>query len=387
MRKVEGRDPWVFNPISNVELFYERGGLASARLVTAVKGVGVRCNWIEAEECPELVPWLESIGGGAAPLATGITERAWLRLVATGLVVLPSDCPKKVHLQRELASQSVLDDPFMVRQLIDILSTGALVVGRNWSLREPADLLISEPLTGVQAALSLTAEEFQGCAALTPGSSPPPWLSLSMKRAFVAIGVLRDSERDARTAFAWARSEAAAREQVKVRLYGQLPSLLPAHLVARLRLYFREKIAEGLLEFCDDETRRFRSHNDPALVDLHARLARVLSGVFEMALKPSYSMFAGYEPGAMLAPHTDRAQCEFSTSVLLGFYPDPPDESPWPLLVESDCGMAEVRQRPGDAIVYRGRVLRHSRPVLPAGCRSHSVFFHFVSPDFEGSLD
>jgi hypothetical protein len=46
-----------------------------------------------------------------------------------------------------------------------------------------------------------------------------------------------------------------------------------------------------------------------------------------------------------------------------------------------------VFQAIGDALLYRGRELPHSRDALPEGHTSTSIFFHYVREDFAGSLD
>jgi hypothetical protein len=45
---------------------------------------------------------------------------------------------------------------------------------------------------------------------------------------------------------------------------------------------------------------------------------------------PTYTYFGGYLPGSELAPHSDRAQCQFTVS--LNIYNEPKDKA-WPLYI------------------------------------------------------
>ena len=89
----------------------------------------------------------------------------------------------------------------------------------------------------------------------------------------------------------------------------------------------------------------------------------------------------------MLAKHTDREQCEFSLTLCLDYAPEPRCATPWPLACTRNRGRSAVFQAIGDALLYRGCQLPHSRDGLPEGHTSTSIFFHYVRQDFTGSLD
>src|SRR5205085_12676542 len=126
--------------------------------------------------------------------------------------------------------------------------------------------------------------------------------------------------------------------------------------------------------------------------------------------KPSYVYAASYKEGAVLDPHVDREQCEYSISLQVDYYPEPLDGiSPWPLFLEpfvppKDASASDrrfeqsefksddelkraVHLANGDGLLYKGRELVHYRNALPDGNRSTSLFFHYVSESFSGTLN
>ena len=104
-------------------------------------------------------------------------------------------------------------------------------------------------------------------------------------------------------------------------------------------------------------------------------------------VKPSYVYVASYQSGAELEKHTDREQCEFSISLCLDYWPEPANETPWPLQLQTEEGNVSIFQGIGDGLIYRGRSLSHWRGRLPQGHMSTSIFFHYVPAEFSGSLD
>jgi hypothetical protein len=51
-----------------------------------------------------------------------------------------------------------------------------------------------------------------------------------------------------------------------------------------------------------------------------------------------------------------------------------------------DGSTRELYQRVGDALIFKGRELKHCREVLPEGHRSASLLFHFVDADYDGVM-
>jgi hypothetical protein len=129
------------------------------------------------------------------------------------------------------------------------------------------------------------------------------------------------------------------------------------------------------------------AHNESVARYFHSQLAPAVSTIAHQRVKPSYVYVASYQAGADLEKHTDREQCEFSISFCLDFSPEPQHQTSWPLLLHTPQGTVSVYQRVGDALVYRGMDVPHSRNRLSEGKTSTSIFFHYVPENFQGSLD
>jgi hypothetical protein len=170
--------------------------------------------------------------------------------------------------------------------------------------------------------------------------------------------------------------------------YAALSGLIHPFHVAALRRYYRHQIRTGAIHLGDRQSeRRYIAHNEPVARFFHHQLASTLSQLAGMALKPSYVYLASYLSGAELKKHTDRKQCDFSITLSVDFSPEPELASPWPIRLQTSSGMVTVYQALGDGLAYRGTRLPHFRAALPEGQTSTSIFFHYVSENFEGSLD
>jgi hypothetical protein len=166
---------------------------------------------------------------------------------------------------------------------------------------------------------------------------------------------------------------------------GQL--IHPFHISA-LRRYYRHQIRNGKLLLGDDQSPlRYKSYNDPVARFFHQQLTAAMSAFAGEPLKASYVYMASYQPGAILEKHIDREQCDFSVTLCLDYAPEPRNATAWPIHLHKQSGKVTVFQAIGDALLYRGCQLPHSRAALPAGHTSTSIFFHYVREDFQGSLD
>jgi hypothetical protein len=186
----------------------------------------------------------------------------------------------------------------------------------------------------------------------------------------------------------WQKKQLWSSSQFEERGFVPIAGLLhPFHLSA-LRRYYRHLLRSGGLRFGDSQSgRRYVAHNEAVARFFHHQLTGTVSAIVGREVKPSYVYVASYQEGADLEKHTDREQCEFSISYCLDFSPEPCDETSWPLLLHTDRGTVRVFQRIGDGLIYRGTQVPHSRERLGQGHTSTSIFFHYVSSDFSGSLD
>jgi hypothetical protein len=169
--------------------------------------------------------------------------------------------------------------------------------------------------------------------------------------------------------------------------YAVLPGLLHPFHVAALRRYYRCLIRKGSIALGDSQCpRRYVAYNEAVARFFHHYLTKIVSAVAGEPVKPSYVYMASYLSGSELKKHTDREQCEFSVSVCLDFSPEPESATPWPLCLDTPEGMVRIQQLLGDGLFYRGRRVPHYRDALGEGFTSTSIFFHYVSASFTGSL-
>ena len=98
------------------------------------------------------------------------------------------------------------------------------------------------------------------------------------------------------------------------------------------------------------------------------------------ALLPAYSFWRIYGTGSTLAPHMDREACEISATLMIHAEPAGQD---WPIWLRDLQGRdAALTLRPGSAVVYQGRRVRHWREAY-AGQRHFQIFLHYVRQDGE----
>lgn len=170
--------------------------------------------------------------------------------------------------------------------------------------------------------------------------------------------------------------------------YAPLPALIHPFHVAALRRYYRCLIRTGAFHLGDKQShRRYVAYNEPVARFFHRQIAGRVAALAGLPVKPSYVYLASYLSGAELRKHTDRAQCEFSVTLCLDFSPEPVLETPWPIRLDTAEGPVTVYQALGDGLAYRGTQVPHSREALGEGQTSTSIFFHYVSEDFTGSLE
>jgi hypothetical protein len=186
----------------------------------------------------------------------------------------------------------------------------------------------------------------------------------------------------------WEMNIARGASQFRERGYAPLAGMIHPFHVAALRRYYRHRIRTGGMILGDGQSpRRYVAHNESIACFFHHQLTPLVAAVAGEAVKPSYVYAASYQGGARLERHTDREQCEFSVTFCLDYSPEPSLATGWPLQLHVKTGMVTVYQAIGDALLYRGRELPHSRKTLRPGQTSTSIFFHYVREDFAGSLD
>lgn len=109
----------------------------------------------------------------------------------------------------------------------------------------------------------------------------------------------------------------------------------------------------------------------PVCNTLLGLLCHELSEEAGKTLKPTYSYCRVYRKGNTLAPHKDRPSCEYSVTLNLS------QTHKWPIFM----GKKALDLQPGDACLYRGCEIEHSRKEFE-GDEYIQVFLHYV--DAEG---
>jgi hypothetical protein len=168
-----------------------------------------------------------------------------------------------------------------------------------------------------------------------------------------------------------------------------LENLLPTEHVNELGQYFQALAEQGFLACADDHVaRRHYAHNHPVASFWHEQLNERVSQLAGRPTKPTYSYVSLYIAGGNLLWHTDRPPCEYTIALLLDYAPlDADRRSSWALKIERRDGtICSLHQRVGEALILKGRELKHGREVLPDGHRSASLLFHFVDEDYDGVL-
>ncbi len=185
------------------------------------------------------------------------------------------------------------------------------------------------------------------------------------------------------------RDDAESRAHFEREGFAMLDGLLPADEVVELGRYYQSLAEEGFLQLDDDRgSRRHVAHSHPVADFWHRQLNERVSHLVGRATKPSYSFVSLYLEGGELKWHVDRPPCEYTITLLIDYAPlDEAGSSPWALKLRArDGSTREIHQRVGDALIFKGRELKHSREVLPEGHRSASLLFHFVDADYDGVM-
>jgi hypothetical protein len=223
---------------------------------------------------------------------------------------------------------------------------------------------------------------------LLPDEPVPESVPKSVRSVLEGAGILVSAESIAqRTAHRKERDQKAAALFQK-KGYAPLHGLIHPFHIAALRRYYRYRIRTGAIKLGDGQSsRRYVAYNDPVARFFHRQIATEVSAVAGEEIKPSYVYLASYLSGAELKKHVDREQCEFSITLCLDFSPEPTLATPWPICLQTPSAIVSVYQSLGDGLAYRGTRLPHYRSKLGEGQTSTSIFFHYVSADFNGTLD
>lgn len=253
----------------------------------------------------------------------------------------------------------------------------------------PADRIVwvEDPATLAIWPFWVGAEYFPYLSRMAPGQPVTDDLPAHVRWTLAEANILVEPNHLGRRRQEWNERVLACADSFQ-RGYVAVPNLIHPFHVGALRRYYRHRTRAGFFEVGDDQvSRRFAAHNEGVARYFHSQLVHAISHIARRVLKPSYAYFVSYLSGSILKKHVDRPQCDYSITMCIDASPEPEAESPWPLELETAAGASQVRQCLGDALLYRGCQVAHSRSRLPDGFTSTSLLFHYVDESFDGSLD
>jgi hypothetical protein len=162
---------------------------------------------------------------------------------------------------------------------------------------------------------------------------------------------------------------------------------LPPPQLTALQRYYERLIVNGWLSWQDEQSARFFGHNDPVAVMLGWRIVPLVQWIARAKIMLSYAYAIRYVRGAALPKHIDREQCKYTVALLLDL--DGAEEtgvSPWPLTLHPNGSRVDIHQTVGQALIYFGQTIPHSRAPLDTCRSSTSLLLHYVDEDFTGTL-
>ena len=135
----------------------------------------------------------------------------------------------------------------------------------------------------------------------------------------------------------------------------------------------------GMREGDSQSPNSFSNYGDMAMDALLATLTSKMKSITGLNLIPAYSYFRIYSNGHVLRRHKDRASCEVSTTLCLGY-----TTKSWPIYIDTSGEKGKkgisVDLKPGDMMVYRGVVSEHWREAFD-GDKISQVFLHYNDID------
>ncbi len=168
-----------------------------------------------------------------------------------------------------------------------------------------------------------------------------------------------------------------------------IPQCLTPAATAAVVTHYRALIARRAMQRGDGQSDRYVMHNDAAGRILLRALRRMIERTVGRPIKCSHAYTALYVGGTELPKHTDREQCEYTLSLQLDYRPMPEEgPSPWPLqlFVSPAAPPLDVLLPIGGGLLFRGREVPHSRPLLTDDNSCWMLLLHYVDADFPGPL-
>lgn len=179
---------------------------------------------------------------------------------------------------------------------------------------------------------------------------------------------------------------AAARAAFARDGFVNLGQLLPPGQLAAFQTYWR-KLAELDL-FPQRGDKRHGSHGEPSTMLLLQLMKPLIEHLIGASVEPAFTYSWFYDRGTEMPPHRDRMESSYTVTFLVDYAPALDGPTPWPLFVVPRGGSSpvEIRQTVGDALLFCGGELEHSRPPFTMGDRSTSLLLHYADQGYSGAL-
>jgi hypothetical protein len=209
----------------------------------------------------------------------------------------------------------------------------------------------------------------------------------SMRPALEALAQQGILVRGSAEAAGWGRAALeAGRASFARDGFVNLGRMLPAGQIAALRTYWQRLAALDVFPQRGDQ--RHGSHGEPSSMLLLHLLKPSIEYLVGSPIEPAFSYSWIYGRGTEMPRHRDRAESRYTVTLLADYAPALDGPTPWPLFVwpRGRDSAVEVRQSVGDALLFCGEDLKHSRPPFTMGDRSTSVLLHYVDRGFSGRM-
>jgi hypothetical protein len=394
----------ILNPFLHLRLLTDADGNQMFELGAPRRESGMKTLFLPRREFPELFDLFLELSQTSLTLLdieNDLTERDCKLLAAHNVLLDKTEVPTPPMFA------CWLDEIAVAENFAD--NGGSLIVNEFFRFEDAKDFqtLASRRLSGMLAnhpvawvtdagteitlGYWLRGELLEIVKCFTAKEPPPISLSAAQIAVLRQARILVDADYTKRRRAEWNAKFAEAADFFRREHYVLLESILPAEQCAAVGEYFRRLQNAGFMLLDDGQVeRRYGVYRDPLTVYLHRQLAFAISRATGEKVIPSYVYAANYIEDAVLKPHTDRPQCEFTMSMQIAYAPalKPREKSPWALCLDDlRENRVESYLACGDGLIYKGCELVHYRDALPKNHQSTSIFFHYVNENFTGGLD
>jgi hypothetical protein len=164
-------------------------------------------------------------------------------------------------------------------------------------------------------------------------------------------------------------------EHFKKNKYLRIDNIIPLDLAKTCTLYAKAMEATNYKggDFLAPNSHSVK--DDFLMESLLILLTPKIEAATGLSLSPTYSYYRVYKAGEKLIEHVDRQACEVSVSLCLG-YDYQGKNFKWRIAMDK----TKVALEPGDAVIYRGIEVPHSRSTLQIAKEGwHAqVFLHYI---------